>query len=81
MIQRALEFGKTHLIPMNDLEGFIRQIIGWREFMRIIYQREGRKQRSSNFWNFKRDIPKSFYTGETGIEPVDVVIKKTLKTG
>lgn len=81
VIQRALEFGKSHQIPMNDLEGFIRQIIGWREFLRIIYQREGRKQRGSNFWNFKRDIPKSFYTGETGIEPVDVVIKKTLKTG
>ena len=81
VINRTLAFAKENEIPMNSTEGFIRQIIGWREFMRIVYHREGRKQRTSNFWNFKRKIPKSFYDGTTGIEPVDIVIKKVLKTG
>lgn len=81
IVSRAIEFGEEHHVPMNDLEGFVRQILGWREFIRVLYRREGRKQRTSNFWNFTREIPESFYTGETGIEPVDTIIKKTLNTG
>ena len=34
-----------------------------------------------NFWNFKRKIPNSFYSGTTGIEPIDITIKKTLNYG
>ena len=81
IISRTLNFAELHNIPLHSTEGFIRQIMGWREFMRIVYHREGRKQRLSNFWNFKRKIPASFYDGTTGIEPVDLVIKKVLKTG
>ncbi len=81
IVSRTLDFAQSHQIPINSTEGFIRQIIGWREFMRVVYHREGRKQRCSNFWNFNRKIPKSFYNGTTGIEPVDTVIKKVLETG
>jgi len=81
IINRTLAFAEENNIPLNSTEGFIRQIMGWREFMRIVYHREGRKQRTSNFWNFNRKIPKSFYEGTTGIEPVDIVIKKVLETG
>jgi deoxyribodipyrimidine photolyase-related protein len=68
-------------IPLNSLEGFIRQIVGWREFIRIVYEREGSKQRTKNYWGLERKIPTIFWTGETGITPVDNVIKKALKTG
>ena len=64
-------------IPINSLEGFIRQIIGWREFIRGIYQESGVKQRTENFWRFRNKIPMSFYEGTTGIDPVDFVIKKS----
>jgi len=38
--------------------------------------------RNSNFWNFEdKPIPKSFYQGNTGIEPVDVVIKNIITFG
>lgn len=80
IVDKTLNFAKKHEIPLNSLEGFIRQIIGWREFIRVVYKREGCKQRTSNFWNFQREIPPSFYNGTTGIEPVDVVIKKIIKT-
>lgn len=66
---------------MNSLEGFIRQIMGWREFIRIVYEREGSHQRTKNFWGFERKIPKSFWLGKTGILPVDNVIQKLLQTG
>ena len=81
IISRTLEVSEEYDIPINSLEGFIRQIIGWREFMYGLYESIGRKQRSSNFWEFTRKIPPSFYTGDTGIVPIDTTIKKLLKTG
>lgn len=81
VLHRSLEFSNQNSIPLNSIEGFIRQILGWREFIRAVYLIDGVKQRNSNFWNHKRKIPKSFYDGTTGIEPVDATIKKLLTTG
>lgn len=67
--------------PINSKEGFIRQIIGWREFMRGIYQHRGVAIRNGNFWNFERSLPKSFYDATTGIPPVDRVIRQLLADG
>lgn len=68
-------------VPLNSLEGFLRQMIGWREFMRLVYLTHGSKQRNSNFWKLTKPMPKGFYDGTTGIEPVDHVIKQVLRTG
>ncbi len=81
IIQSTIRVAQQKNIPINSVEGFIRQILGWREFMRIIYLREGTKQRNSNFFNHHKNIPASFYNGTTGIEPIDRIIKKILKTG
>lgn len=81
VVETTIEFAEKHNIPLNSTEGFVRQIIGWREFIRGIYEVKGREERTKNFWNFKRKIPNSFYDGTTGIEPVDDSIKKVLKTG
>lgn len=67
--------------PINSKEGFIRQIIGWREFMRGIYQHRGVAIRNGNYWNFERPLPKSFYDATTGIPPVDRVIRQLLADG
>jgi deoxyribodipyrimidine photolyase-related protein len=72
---------KKYQFPLNSLEGFIRQIIGWREFMRGVYSFESVKVRTTNFFGFTRKIPASFWKGTTGIEPVDNTIKKVLATG
>ena len=68
-------------IPLNSHEGFIRQIIGWREFIRGMYCVKGSESRTLNFWQFKRKLPQSFYDGSTGIKPVDDSIKKISKYG
>ncbi|MCL7987826.1 cryptochrome/photolyase family protein [Sphingobacterium sp. lm-10] len=81
IIDEALLYASEYEIPLNSLEGFIRQVMGWREFIHLVYEREGSVQRTKNFWNFKRKIPKSFWTGNTGIHPVDTVIKRVLKYG
>ncbi|MEO0572082.1 MAG: cryptochrome/photolyase family protein [Bacteroidota bacterium] len=81
VIKTSLAFAKNEGIPLNSLEGFVRQIIGWREFIRGIYHFHGGEERTKNFWGFKRKIPTSFYKGTTGIPPIDITIKKVLKTG
>jgi deoxyribodipyrimidine photolyase-related protein len=68
-------------VPLNSLEGFVRQVIGWREFMRGIYQFHGNTIRRRNFWNFTRRMPQSFYDGTTGIAPIDRVIRLLLREG
>lgn len=81
IVSETLSYAKRNKIPMASLEGFIRQIIGWREYVRIMYELEGVQQRTNNFWKFKRKIPKSFWEGRTGIDPIDHLINKLLKTG
>ncbi len=81
IISGAITAAAKYNVPLNSLEGFIRQILGWREFIRIVYEREGSKQRTKNYWGFSRKIPESFWTGNTGILPIDNVIKKVLLTG
>ncbi len=77
IVSEALKYAPN--VPMNSLEGFVRQIIGWREYILGVYRTIGRKQRTSNFWGHSRPMPSSFYDGTTGIEPVDVVIRRVLK--
>jgi len=80
-VERILEYGIRESIPLNSLEGLIRQIVGWREFIRGVYETVGGRERSTNFWQFDRPIPSSFWTAGTGIIPIDLTIRKLLKTG
>ena len=66
---------------LNSLEGFVRQIIGWREFIRGIYHCKGEEEIKSNFWNHNRKLTKDWYEGTTGIKPLDDTIKDCLKYG
>ncbi len=81
IIEKSLAFADKNKIPINSTEGFIRQIIGWREFIRGVYEVKGVEERTKNFWGFKKKIPSSFYDGSTGIPPIDDTIQKVLKTG
>ena len=81
IVEKTLEYARENDVPINSAEGFIRQMIGWREFMRGVYEFAGTVERTTNFWKFKRKIPESFWTGTTGIAPVDITVKKVLETG
>lgn len=81
VLDKTIKFAKNEKIPLNSTEGFVRQVIGWREFIRGMYECKGTEMRTSNFWNFNRKIPQSFYNGTTGIIPIDETIQKILKTG
>jgi deoxyribodipyrimidine photolyase-related protein len=78
VLEQVLLAAEHSRIPNNSLEGFIRQIIGWREFIRGAYIAIGEKQRKSNFWNCSNKLTKAFYDGTTGVEPVDTIIKRVI---
>lgn len=79
VVNSVVERSRRHNIELASLEGFLRQVIGWREFMRGVYVTIGEQQRRENFWGLSNPLPKSFYDGSTGIEPVDTVIRRVLQ--
>ncbi len=81
VIQKALDFAKLNSVPINSLEGFIRQIIGWREFIRGIYHYKGKEEQNCNFWKHNRKLTTDWYEGTTGITPLDDTIKDCIKYG
>lgn len=81
VIDATIAFAERNEVPLNSLEGFVRQIIGWREFIRATYQDIGVQMRTTNHWNHHRQIPASFYNATTGILPIDDTIERILKTG
>jgi deoxyribodipyrimidine photolyase-related protein len=81
VLDATLEHAAKHDVPLNSVEGFVRQVIGWREFMRATYEDLGVRMRKTNHWGHTRKIPQSFYDATTGIGPIDDVIGRILKTG
>ena len=77
VIDRTLEAHEEHEYPLQSLEGFLRQIMGWREFVRALYELEP-EMREASFWDHDRSLDESFYTSETGIEPVDQAIHRVM---
>ena len=61
----------TYDVPHASVEGFVRQIIGWREYIRAMYVLEGRNIRTKNYFKAKNKLPQSFWSGNTGLDPVD----------
>ncbi len=81
VIDFTLQFASANEVPMNSLEGFIRQVLGWREYIRMVYEWKGRVERTRNYWGFNKKIPMAFWMGRTGIEPLDDTIRKVRETG
>ena len=68
-------------IKINSYEGYIRQIIGWREFIRGIYQNYDQQLEENNFFQHKNSLTKKWYDGTTGLDPLDHSIKNAQKYG
>jgi deoxyribodipyrimidine photolyase-related protein len=76
VVREVISVGLKKKISLASIEGFVRQVIGWREFIRGIYQEFSEKQESTNFLNHKKKISEHWYNGTTGIPPLDEAIKK-----
>ena len=83
VLKKCISYYHQHLGPesLNSLEGFVRQILGWREFVRGIYQSFSEIQEEENFFDHRRRLSAHWYKGTTGVLPLDDAIKKAVKYG
>ncbi len=68
-------------VPIASLEGFLRQVIGWREFVRGIDRVHGERQAAANFWNHRRRLAPCWNDGSTGLPPLDAAIERANRLG
>ena len=66
-------------VPISSVEGFIRQIIGWREYMRGVYWAKMPNYKSLNFFNHHRKLPSWFWNGETKMNCLKKAVGQSLK--
>ena len=61
----AAESGEPAPVPLNAVEGFVRQVIGWREFMRHVYREAMPELADANQLDQRRELPPAYWDGET----------------
>jgi deoxyribodipyrimidine photolyase-related protein len=76
--ERAYREGRA---PLPAVEGFIRQILGWREFIRGVYWLEMPGMASANHLGAHRSLPRWYWTGETRMACARDAIEQTLRYG
>ncbi len=65
-------------ISISQIEGFVRQIVGWREFMRCQYWANMPAFSTLNYFHHHRDLPKWYWTGETKMNCLHHAVKQSL---
>jgi deoxyribodipyrimidine photolyase-related protein len=75
--ERAEDAWKRGIAPLNAVEGFIRQILGWREFVRGVYWTNMPGYEYSNALGAHRPLPDFYWTGKTAMRCVSQVVKST----
>ena len=81
IIETTLHYAEKYQTPVQSLEGFVRQIIGWREFIRASYEVDGSSMRQKNFFDHNHPLPNGSWNGNTGVLPLDHTIATALRIG
>lgn len=79
--EKALEAYENDKARLNSVEGFIRQILGWREFIRIYYEAMMPDIREANHFGFSKNLPELYWTGETKMKCMEQSIKPVITEG
>lgn len=81
LCERALEEYKKGNAPLNSVEGYIRQIIGWREYIRNYYEAMMPDVREANTFGFMHPVPQAFWDGKTKMKCISECVKPVLEEG
>lgn len=81
VIRRAEETYHAGQAPINSVEGFIRQILGWREYVYWRYHRMMPGFHERNYWQAEKRLPDFFWTAQTEMNCLRRVIGRVLETG
>jgi deoxyribodipyrimidine photolyase-related protein len=81
VISAVLDAWKKYSLELSSIEGFIRQILGWREFVRGMYFLDMPKMALDNYYQHQRPLPKWYWTGETGMACMKDTVAQTMRYG
>jgi deoxyribodipyrimidine photolyase-related protein len=81
--EAAIQFAATpkNKIPLSSIEGFIRQILGWREFMRHVYRTKMPAFRNENRLEHTAKLPDLYWSGRTTMRCLSQSVTQVLETG
>lgn len=79
VIQAAEKSYQAGKVDLPSAEGFIRQILGWREFMRGVYFLDMPQLKTDNFYGHHNALPKWYWTGDTKMNCMKNSIDQTLQ--
>ena len=79
--EEALKAYDNGDVRLNSVEGFVRQIIGWREFIRIYYEAMMPEVRDANHFGFTEKLPIMYWTGETKMKCMEESLKPVIEEG
>ena len=77
--ERAIEAYEKGDAPLNSVEGLVRQILGWREYVRIYYEALMPEIRDANYFNFEEALPELYWTGETEMHCMQQSLKPVIE--
>jgi len=81
LIERAIEAYESGAVPVESVEGFVRQVLGWREFVRHAYRRRMPAMAEADHLDATRDLPPLFYDGETDANCLETVVGRVRTRG
>jgi deoxyribodipyrimidine photolyase-related protein len=81
VIQAAETAYQQEKLPLNSVEGFIRQILGWREYMHGLYHHVEESYFQKNYFHHTQPLPEFFWTGETNMNCLHQTFSQMQKTG
>jgi deoxyribodipyrimidine photolyase-related protein len=81
VIQVAERAYEKHGLDLAGVEGFIRQVLGWREFMRGVYFLDMPEMKTANHYGHTNALPKWYWTGQTQMNCMKNCIQQTLDNG
>ena len=81
VIHAVLDAWKKYSLDLSTVEGFVRQILGWREFVRGMYFLDMPKMAQDNYYDHQRQLPQWYWTGQTHMACMKDAIGQTLEYG
>ena len=78
---RSTRKNKEEAIPLASVEGFIRQIIGWREYMRVYYEAMMPRVREANFFSYDRPLPDLYWSAGTDLRCLRTSVQSVRQHG
>lgn len=80
--EKAIEaYHENEEVPINSIEGLVRQILGWREFVHIYYEAMMPEVRETNFMNFSEPLPEMYWSGDTNMHCMRQSLKPVIGQG